>query len=325
MSEDRVNSAAGSAMNAQIELPWQIRLANWWERQPPLGRVLVSVLTIGLLVVLTAWEANNAGQGWALIAKGTAPYLFAYLGGAAVTVSYVVFHHRAAEQFRKGRGKGKPWQPLATAIIAAVLSLFGVFANIASKTQVSAATAQEQNTDRAELRAEAKRLQAETSPERINQLEAMIAVNERIIAATLAEAEGWGMDNLDPEGACAADLKRRQRQLCNRVNGGPDDLGARNELALNQAALEAAKLKAERLKKIRDQLSSMRVQEGAAQWDAMSKIAGDLDRDLAPDDFRIWGSLLASLGFLFLAGMGWDTIIEARAHVEDDDGEGGRT
>lgn len=312
------DSAAVRAMRAEIKTPFHVQAAAWFGKLPPWGDILIAAMVFGMLTLLTAWEANNAGQGLALIAQGTAPWWFAYIAGAAVTIGVVASHRRGQEAERDSDKIAKrKWGSVTVAL--AIVSLFGVFSNLASKTAVSDRAATDNNERRAALQAEVTTLGAEVTPQQILQLEALIDANERIIAASLAEAQGWGMDDLDPDGACAADLRARQRQLCNKVNGSVDNPGVRTELDLTRAALEGKRAAAQRLEAAREELSGMTIAEGAEHWSAMSQLAGSVGQDVDASWFRVFGSFLLSVLILIGVAIGWDAALETRQELQEEE------
>lgn len=307
MTDMDLQQRIARAQNANVKLTTGQKIRRWIEKQSPVA-VFFAALQLVALIAFTLFEAHNSGRGWIMITNGAAPWFLAYSLGVGMTIGYLSFHRKAAEELRAGR-KDKGGQAAIVAVICTALALFGVFSNVASKTSVSASAATENNTDRAILLAEIRQLEAEVTPESVAQTEALADVTRRQIGSKEAEAIGWGLKAGATIEECANDLRPRQRQLCNTLNGSDNSMGLRNELTLHESALDGYRSKSERLEAMRAEVKGMKVEEGAAHWDAMSKITSGA---ASPDMFRIWGTFLASLGILFILGFGWDSFLEKR-------------
>lgn len=314
-----ISERARRAQAAKTKTPFSVKFSHWYERQSLQGLFFVA-FQLAMLIALTAYEAFNSASGWAMIAKGAAPGWLAALFGFGLTIGYIGYHRQASERLRVDN-KSAAVRAGIVAVFAALLALFGVFSNLSSKTALAATSASELNLDRADIRADIRLLESEVTPENIANTEALVDVTRRQIKSLEGEAVGWGMDETTPE-ACAADLRQRQRQICNSLNGAGDGstLGLRNELRLNEAALENLRSKAERLETLRAQAANLRQQEGAEHWEAMSRVSmGNVDAS----SFRIWGTFLASILVLIVVGFGWDAFFERREEELgiDDEGE----
>ncbi len=325
-----MDRAAQMALQANVKKSWRVKLRAFVNRWPDTISFIFAILAVAVLVALTSWEAHNSASGWALMAKGAAPPAMAYMAGFAITIGYVVFHRRAAEHRRHARalkkqpGKGdlqeltrnRASKSFVFAVFAAALSLFGVFSNLASKTAMSATGAEEANIARTSLVIEKRDLERALRFADVEGTQAIIDADKDTLASMLAEAKGWGMPDLEPDGACAKDLRPRQRQLCNRANGTAGEMGVRGEILINEAAMKKVEADTLRLAEVDGLLSQTTSSEGAAHWKAMSKISQDA---LKPDMFRIWGMFLASVFFLVIIGVGWDEFFERLEESEEPD------
>lgn len=317
MTDMDLQQRIARSQNANVKQGIGQKIKLWAAKQSPVA-VFFAALQIVALIAFTLFEAHNSGKGWMMITTGAAPWFLAYALGVGMTIGYLSFHRKAAEELRAGR-KDKGGQAAIVAVICTILALFGVFSNVASKTSVSANAASENNTDRALLLAEIRQLEAEVTPESIEQTKALADVTRRQIGSKEAEAIGWGLSAGATIDECAADLRPRQRQLCNTLNGSDASMGLRNELTLHESALVGYQSKTDRLVELKAKAKGMKQEEGAAHWDAMSKISNG---SIGADMFRIWGTFLASLGILFILGFGWDSFLEKREQESEEAGNG---
>jgi outer membrane murein-binding lipoprotein Lpp len=336
MSE--VDKSARMAIEAQVKVPihrqfWRgmkragASVSAWWDRQPRAVVIISAIFAAAVLTGLTGWEALNSARGWVMLANGAAPANVAFMAGLSVTIGYVVFHRRASERVRKvndlkrkaedeegsvkmyeiDRAKSVAGKAVIAAVVLATLSLFGVFSNLASKTAMTAGKAEEVNSSRTELQADIIILKNDIAALNPDVLNALLAAKQSQLKSMVAEAKGWGVDNLDPDDGCAADLSQRVRQLCNAANGSVERIGVSAEVAAYEAQIATLKAKQAQLKAKESQLANTAAIEGEEHWKAMSGLTkGKLD----PDIFRIWGMFLASMLFLFGAGLGWDELLE---------------
>ncbi len=275
--------------------------------------VFWSVLFIAL-ATFALFEANNAGQGYLMVAKGAAPGPLAYLMGASTVIAYIAAHHKASENFRNGH-ESQGWKYTVIAIVCTGLAFIGVLSNVSSKTALSSNTAVEVNLDRAATRAEIQLLQAEATPEALMQAEAMVGVLTRQIVAREDEATGWGIGTATEED-CRADLRVGAREICNQLNGDGTNIGLRNELELARAKHLALKSKSQRLAVMRENMAGLSYQEGNAHYESMSQLLGGKVKE---DSLRIYVSLFISLGLLIVLGIGFDAVFEK---IEDEYEEG---
>lgn len=300
------------AEQARIRTSSVTKLRQWAESRSTV-EIAAALGIMSAMIVATIWESNNSGLGFHMLAAGVVWQPLAYLFGAICPIGYFWFHRRASEFYRAHK-PAKGSQAAIVAIVFTGLTLFGVFSNIASKTEMQALKAGETNQDRALLRAEVAALRSQVTPEEFLLAETTINVTRTQIDSTLAEAKGWGMEDLDPVTTCAADLRPRQRQLCNRMNGteradGSLSMGLLNELTMNEGALEILQNKKRELDEKEEILRNTKREEGQGHWKSMERIA---QGGVSADDFRIWGSFFLSIGVLMVLGFGWDNFLEDR-------------
>jgi len=336
MYED-MDKAARMATEAQVKPALPIRMwrgvVRWWGKQPPVIVIFFFICAVAVLVLMTGWEALNSARGWVMLAQGAAPAQVAFMAGIASTVGYVVFHRRASERFRsvKEAKRLNPPDPdkveaiesrairsTLAAVLMAALSLWGIFSNLASKTALVANEAGEINGARTQLMADIITLENEVEGFNVDLILALKTASESRLAGMTAEARGWGMDNLDvavpPDAdetytgpACLQDLRPRQRELCNAAHGSVNSTGIVGDVAAYNSDLEKHRKRTKLLADKRTELAKIHAVEGQEHWNAMTELSAG---NVTPDQFRIWGMFLASLFFLFAAGLGWDELFE---------------
>jgi hypothetical protein len=332
-----LDKAARRAQEANLKVPLHLQvfrgLKKWWADQPPVIVILFGMVALAVLVGLTLWEALNSARGWALLAKDAAPQWLAFIAGVAATVGYITFHRRAAENGREvedikermeadpvpgvkpptrlqlEKAEGRFWKAGAAAVAFAALSLWGIFSNLASKTGMVSKGAEEVNAERTQLQADIFVLEKEVGSFNGELVTAIITANNARMGSMVAEARGWGMKDLEPDGSCAEDLKPRQRDLCNAVNGSVDQMGLRGEIAALQADIDNHAKKVAELDAKKAELSKQAAVEGNEHWAAMQELSAG---NIGADQFRIWGMFIASLISLFATGLGWDELFEQR-------------
>lgn len=305
------------AIEAEVKPPLWDRISDWVREQGGWTLLFVACM-LALLIGITGAESMNSGFGWQKLLTGSIPGWLAFVLGFALPIGYVGFHRRAAERWREGR-HAVAWRSIIVALLAMCAALVGVFANISSETEKSATEAFKNNTERATLYAEIQTLKANTSDERLFQLQALLQVTENTIKSVEAEAVGWNLyedvlidgeqvrEVATPE-QCGQNLRPRARTLCNRLNGdGGEEMGLRNEIFLHQASIAGLERQREELVIKQDDYRNSDHMDGGAHWAAMATIASGK----ASDDFiRIWGALAFAFIFLVIAGFGWDEFFE---------------
>ncbi|MEO0955696.1 MAG: hypothetical protein AAFU81_12220 [Pseudomonadota bacterium] len=307
------------AVAAEVKPPLRDRISDWVKRQGGWTLLFVAFMLAGLLGI-TLIEASNSSSGWRkLIGDGAVPAWLAALGGFALPIFYIGYHRRAMEHWRDSK-KVAAFRAGVVAILAMTLTLVGVFANISTATEEAALNAEKSNTERGLLYAEIQTLERETREERLIQEKAMLKVTAEWIASNEAEAVGWGMEPVPLPGGeegemtvatpaqCATDLRPRQREICNRLNGdGADEFGLRNELYKTQLVIDEIERKRGVLEEKRKEYAQTEFKTGGATWSSMETIASGT---ATGDTIRIWGSLIVAIMFLLAAGFGWDEFFE---------------
>lgn len=314
-----------AAENAKVKRSLSFKIKLWIETRTA-TEVFIVIGMLAVLCGLTWWEQSNAASGWQMLATGYAPAWIAAVFGFCLPVGVFIFHRRMAEFHRAGKSS-KSAQALAVMIALAGLTLFGVFSNIASKSEVQQNAAIESNTARGILLAEIQTLEMEVSDEAFMRLKGMQQVTENQIKSREAEAKGWGFDPIEiPETdpiqytfatieQCAADLRARERQICNSLNGTDTDPGLRGRLFLLETDFAILESNKEKLDDKRNQLKELPRMEGAGHWSAMQRISGG---GMDADGWRIWGTLFVSALVLIALAFGWDLFLEAREEETDE-------
>ncbi|HPE49165.1 MAG TPA: hypothetical protein PLR76_12240 [Hyphomonas sp.] len=301
-----LDKAARAAMEAHVEVHWAVKLREWLDQSNGIFRTVVTIAAIAGLLTATYWEANNSGGGWRMLGKGVAPEWVCWISGGGFTLLYFTFHRVASEALRENSYQSPRFlKPAFAGLIFGVLSVAGVFANLVQNAEINQGAAQEASGARGELISEVRRLRAEVNSFDVYAVEAGLEADQRALAAAKAEAAGWGMADLEPDGACLDDLKPRQRQLCNMVNGA-------DGLLASIAQGEAAKLSNDRSRKALDiaeaALESQPKAEAAQFWDGVGKVTGGHHGE----NTLVWFMLVVSLCTIVGTGIGWDAFFEAR-------------
>lgn len=312
-----------AAESAKLRTSFWFKARRWIETRTA-TEIFIVIGMLAVLCGLTFWEQSNAASGWQMLATGYAPAWIAALFGFCLPLGVFIFHRRMAEFHRDGK-TSKALQSSVVMIALAGLTLFGVFSNIASKSEDQMKEALETNTERSLLIAEIQSLEIDVNEEAFMNLRALTQVTENQVRSREAEAKGWGFDPVpvtDEAGneipgrftyatieQCAADLRARERQICNSLNGDDTDPGLRGRLELLAADKAILESKSERLEEKREALARMPRMEGAGHWSAMQRISGG---GMDADGWRIWGTLFVSAFVLIALAFGWDLFLEAR-------------
>lgn len=291
-------------------------------------------VALGFLGVLTFWELRNAGSGYSLIFAGWGGPL-AFWGGVAVAGWYMFSHrqHKESDQHieelqtaeaialheqnamklddirrksKKAREQSRRW--LASTFLCGLVTLFGVFSNLVSHASMDTAAAIEIDEDRAELRREISRMKREhgvmPKPEGVE-------FTRETLAAYEAEAAGWKMSDLKPDGACLADLRKRQRDLCNLAADIRAELIEADEMQLAVDAKLAEIAKAEK------ELEAMQPVAGSKHYEKMAELVmsipgtpADWDRAGVASSIQVWGVLILAIVGLYICAVGWHSVGE---------------
>lgn len=303
-----LDNAARAAIAANVKPDFITRLSEWWEDQNTALRTIVTIGGGAVIATFICIEGNSSGQGWLRAMEGTAPAVALWIFGFACTLGYIVSHRIASEAIRD---KQKWHLPVAAAVFTASLSLFGVVANQIERAQTRTLVSSDVGTARGDAVARVRGLQTRVNAFDEVTMLAMLEADQRALAAAQAEATGWGMADLDPAGACNADLRPRQRQLCNEVNG-PDGLIA--SITITQAALESHEVSKQALAAAQAQLGGLKAERTSNFWRGMAEIVPGEDSDMEARTARTSaiGSLIMSIVILFSTAFMIDVVLEYR-------------
>jgi len=295
------------------------RGSRWtWNNLPTATRTTLEFaggcIALGFISVITAWELNNSGQGWSLIFSAWGS--FAWIAGVSVA-GWAIWSHRqqqehgrSAEAFkdagerkeeRAARGRSGKW--FVSSILCSLVTLFGVFSNLVSHSSMDAQTAVEIDEDREALRNGIRRMEREYGnlPKPSG-----VEFTKETLASYEAEAAGWKMADLAPDGACKADLKKRQRELCNLA---ADIRAELKEAAEMQSILDDKQklIDAEKAK-----LVAIAPPTGAKHWQRMAELWNSLPGvpETSPGFIQTWGVFFVSIFGLYVCFIGWDSIGE---------------
>jgi len=309
-----------------------------WRGTPSAIRALflfvIYSVGLGFLGVLTFWELRNAGSGYSLIFAGWGGSL-AFWGGVAVAGSYMFSHRQHKEtvqlieelqtsevhamheqnamkledvrrKAKKAREQSRRW--MVSTFLCGLVTLFGVFSNLVSHASMDTAAAIEIDEDRAELRRDISRMRRELGvmpkPEGVE-------FTRETLAAYEAEAVGWKMTDLKPDGACLADLKKRQRDLCNLAAEIRAELIEADEM---QAAVD---LKTLEIETAEDRLEDMQPVAGAKHYEKMAELVmsipgvpAEWNKSGVANSIQVWGVLILAIVGLYICAVGWHFVGE---------------
>jgi len=281
-----MDKATRLAMDSHIPEPLGQRIERWIKSAPPAYKALATVflfLALGGLAALVWWEGNNAGQGFQMLGKGIAAPWIAYIAGFGCTVGCIAFFRVTMETIRDHSVLSRKVAfPAIAALVFGLLSAAGTFANLIDNATANQSLSKSQSADRAVLLADYRTLKA------------------RVDGA-----------------ACAADLKPRQRQLCNAVNG-PD--GVLSSIAQGEAALASHAKSMESLEIARRALEAAPEAENAQFWDVASETFSEATASEASTQgpatgnaFMVIMMLVLTIGILLGTCFGCEAIFE---HLE---------
>jgi hypothetical protein len=319
---------AGGAGGVAVAARWSWRNAPTGVRG--LAEFVGFCLALGALGVLTAWEANNSGKGWQLLFAGWGA--LAWWAGAAIP-AWAIWSHRQfaehrreanelrdrdqAKEARLANARSRKW--LASAVACVAMTLFGVFSNMVSHAALDAEAASELAEDRTLVRATIRRLEREKS---VMPKPDGVEFDRETLAGYLAEAAGWKMDNLDPDGACKADLRPRQRDLCNLSVTVRAEIAEAEEmqrrLDAKQAEIDAEVGKLDDLKPV---AGSKHYERMADLLNTFAAPGGEIPPAAAEDSVldrrgvsatqvQTWGIFLMAVFGLLVCMWGWDSLGE---------------
>jgi len=327
-----LDKATRLALDAQVKETIPQRIERWIKSAPPAYKALATVflfLALGGLAALVWWEGNNAGQGFQMLGKGIAAPWIAYIAGFGCTVGCIAFFRVTMETIRDNSILSRRVLfPFIPTLVFGLLSAAGTFANLIDNATANQSLSKSQSADRAVLLADYRTLKARVDGFDVIQMQAMVDADRTAHKAMLAEATGWGMANLDavapedadasyPGPACAADLKPRQRQLCNAVNG-PD--GVLSSITQGEAALASHAKAVQSLDLARRLLEAAPEAENAQFWEVASETFTDATSTEASTGeaksgsaFMVLMMLVLTIGILLGTCFGCEAIFE---HLE---------
>lgn len=312
-----LDPTAARAQAGHVQMTAKARFQRWLAALPDrLRRYLPVAILIGVWCGVLIWEMANTIDGFARIWPDRGWLVFVI--GMACPLGFMISYRMAAEGFR-----AKAFAPafgfsVVTSLLFVVV-LFGTFSNFVAETQLAGRAAREMNDDRQALRDTIRRMDRElqSMPEPVS-----LEADKALLESRLAEAEGWGMANLDaadpdpvpsgyPGPACKADLKARPRFLCNDAAAIRDDI-IRGEAMKNAKDAKRAEIAAKE-----GELNNLQVAEAGAQYDAMAAMLspGELaaeDRRALADFLSSWALLIIALIFLISDAIFGDYLLERR-------------
>lgn len=255
------------------------------------------------VIAFSCFEVVNATMGGMKLFPDRDPRLMALL--ATGMMAGYLFLSRMHEEGKRERAKNP--EKVSAAEISGfgsarlgllIVILFAVFSNVASEALNAGSRSNENLDRRATIKTDiaTKKTELVTMPNPIG-----LDADRQLLKAAEAEATGWGMSDLDPLGACKADLLDRQRQLCNTA------AKLRELILRGEAMMEAREEKQAEITDLEHQLSTMSEDDKVAHYKAMSNLTSGA---LEWDDIASWGMLLISFIFLRVTSRLTDYIFE---------------
>lgn len=323
-----LDKATRLAIDANVKEPILSKVERWFKSAPPLYKALATLfllLALGGLAALVWWEGNNAGQGFQMLGKGIAAPWIAYIAGFGCTVGCIAFFRVTMETIRDHAALSwRVIRPAVAAVVLGLLSAAGTFANLVDNASSNQSLSMEQQEARGLIEADVRRLKAEVETFREVEIRAGLESDQRTLAAYLAEAKGWKMANLDvaapedagedyPGPACDADLKDRQRQLCNMANHADGPLAS---IAAAEAALEAHENAKVGLRAAKQALALAPSADRAQFWDVASQTFSEATHSTdqtSGSAFMVLMMLGLTIGILLGTCFGCEAIFE---HLE---------
>lgn len=294
-----LDQTAGRANAMHATMTWQARLTRWFKALPERMRQNLPVtIMVGAWLGIFTWEVVNTTEGFRRAFPDRDWLQIAFVGFAC-PLGFMIAFRVMMESFRDGKtalGIGFT----GVTLIAFILTGFFTFSNFVGETQVTGMAAREVNEDRQALRDTIRRMDRELTsmPEPLS-----LEADKELLASRIAEAAGWGMADLNPDGACKADLKNRQRFLCN------DAAAIRDDIIRGEAMAEAKAAKLVEIAKKEDELASLQIAEAGAQYNAMAQMTGG---KISAEFLSSWALLIASIGFLIIDAVFGDYLLERR-------------
>lgn len=274
------------------------RLMRWIRQLPRRVRTYGPdvVGTAGVIGVV-AWEWRNASLGFEqLFQPGI---VWSVLAGIAVCLLALFFHRTGMEEFRKS----KIWTGTLMMVLAVLTSCVvwvGVWSNLAADSLNMGEKKIEERAERAQLVARIQRLERS-----IDLMADPIGIDtdREALKYKLNVAKQWDMPDLDPDGACSADLDYNRRAMCDEA------AQIREEISLGEDMIKAKEKKREELNGLREELLGFKEHSGAEHFEEMAAIISKRE------DWKIISNLviLAISIILFVAAaFGNDYLAEKR-------------
>ena len=305
-----LDRAAQMATDANIKQSTFTKMGEFWDDQPRVMQVALSILGGAVFLAGLWWEGNASGLGWQKFGQGSAPGWMAYLFGFTITIGAIVSHRIMREAQRDKEPHLKT--AIAALVLGSILSLFGVVANMIDQTEANSMQATSLAGDRGEAESQARILRGRVASFDEATMRAVLEADQRALTAAQAEATGWGMADLDPAGACNADLRPRQRQLCNEVNGADGILAS---IAMTQAALDSHETSKAALALAEERLDGISANEATNFWNALTSVTatGTPEENAASaQKTRVWGTIILSVFVLIFLMVSSDAVLEYR-------------
>lgn len=253
-------------------------------------------LVAAAVLALAGFESQNIRAGLARIFLDRADWLIA-VAALGLVAGYLVAERLRAEAERGKKPEAKAYSLTSWAIFA--VSLFFIFSNVSGEA-MTAGKAADRNDKALEFKYEdlalaRADLRASSSPLTLD-------ADKELLRARVAEAVGWGMTDLDPDGACAADLQHhRMRTLCNEA------ANLRESIIRGEAMMTDRQAKEEKVARIQQEIADWTDAEETAHWQAMSSLTGGR---ISWDQIASWGLILVSGLLLYITGKLNDYLFE---------------
>jgi hypothetical protein len=295
-------AARSNARHAEFT-PWArtkrvARAAPAWAR----ANLPVAIM-IGAWLGLFIWEATNTVLGVKRAFPDRGWLLVIGVGVGCVT-GYMISYRQAAEAWREKRTYHGFGFSFVTLILFIATGFF-VFSNFVGETRYTSQVATETNDDRQSLRDAIRRLDRElvAMPDPLS-----LEADKELLKSREAEAVGWGMTDLEPEGACKADLRARQRFLCN------DAAMIRDDIIKGEALLRAKEAKRLEIEAKEREVETLQIAEAGQQYEAMSDM---LDGAVSAEAFSTWALFFLTLGLLLAGAYLGDVLLERRERAQE--------
>lgn len=309
-----LDPTAARAQAGHVQLTARARFARWCAALPRNLRTYSPwAMLIGGCIGNAIWETVNTYFGFSRWWPERGAFVIVVAVGCNALL--ITAWRLAAETWR---AKKNPAGALGYSALAAMLAgviMLGLLSNFIAETAVGTQQARELNQARDNLRGSIARVEREL----LSLPVPMTMDSDReLLTERLAEARGWGMANLDavapkeaapdyPGPSCVADLKARQRFLCNEA------IAIRDSLRKGEEMLKARAGKEGDLVTMREKLDKMEIAQRGLQYDRMSKMIGGV---IDPDAISDWLLFIVSAVLLLVNCAFIDHLLERRERKE---------